>query len=125
HGLQAVLRAVQARKAVPGGNTQELSRQPVRPSVIGTGDGTGTVPRLGLAHAIENARAAMTTDVVKGVDLPVRVANGHHAVRAQIQRHEISGRRDGVDVTDDLPTRFQDALVLEPCHLWMAVRPRG
>jgi len=86
--------------------------------MVGTGDDARAI-----AGTVKDAGAAMAADVVEGSDLPLPVADGEHAGRPELQRDEVAGPGNGIDVAEDLPAGFQDALVLETRHLGIVIYP--
>ena len=59
---------------------------------------------------VTNARAAMTTGVVKGANLSVRPTRNYDAISADIPRHPVAGFRDLTGVPRIQPMPPPDAI---------------
>src|SRR4029077_17824548 len=87
HRLQAELRAIQGRKGFACADGEQVTAELVGPAVIGAGQRSRAV-----ATAVEKARTAVTTDIVKRAELSLRIPQRHDTVDpAKIHAHEIPG----------------------------------
>ncbi len=120
HRTQAMFGAIESRETLANGHADQAAVVPVRPAVVGAGNGRGTVSR-----AVQQARAAMPADIVKAAYRTIAIAQHHDAFRAQIEGFVVARLGNGIDMAHDLPARHQNAFEFEPGQLGVVVNPGG
>src|SRR5581483_904200 len=116
---QAVALAVESLEVIALRHGEQAPVETVCPGVIGAGDPPPAVP----SGLIEEPGRAVPASVVKAADLPVLAAQHDDALAEEIERVVVAAARHVVDVTDDLPARTEDELLLELEEFRVAVDP--
>src|SRR6185312_9221403 len=116
---QSVALAIESLEVIALRHREEAPVQTVCPGVIGAGDPPAAVsPGL-----IEEPGGAVTAGVVKAANLSVIAAQHDDALAEEIEGMVVAAARHVVEVTDDLPARPEDELLLHLEEFRVAVDP--